>query len=43
MKGGRKDMLKIFKEASRIDANNKGGDAKSHEIKYGKWYEIHNT
>ena len=37
MKGGRKDMFKIFKEAPRIDDKNKEGDEKEHEIKYGKW------
>ena len=39
MKGGRKEMFEIFKEALRIDAKNRGGDVKVHEIKYGKWQE----
>ena len=30
-------MFKIFKGALMIDAKNKGGDEKSHDIKYGKW------
>ena len=37
MKGGKKEMLKIFKEALRIDAKNTGGYVKAQEIKYGKW------
>ena len=43
MKGGRKEMFKIFKEALRIDAKNKGGDAKAHEIKYGKCKDTNRT
>ena len=43
MKGGRKEMLKIFKEDLMIDAKNKGGDAEEHEIKYGKSYDTHKT
>ena len=37
MKGGTNEMFKIFKEDLSIDAKNKGGDARAHEIKYGKW------
>ena len=37
MKGGRKEMFKIFKEDSSIDGKIKGRDEKAHEIKYGKW------
>ena len=36
-------MFKIFKKALRIDAKNKGGDAKAHEIKYGKWKYTNRT
>ena len=43
MKGGRKEMFKIFKEAMMIDAKNKEGDKKSHEIKYGKWKKTNRT
>ena len=43
MKGGRKEMFKIFKEALRIDSNNKGGDEEVHEIKYGKWKDSNRT
>ena len=37
MKGGKKEMFKIFKEDLRIDAKIMRGDVKAHEIKYGKW------
>ena len=40
MKGGEKEMFKIFKEDLSIDAKKKGGYEKAHEIKYGKW-KIH--
>ena len=43
MKGGNKEMFKIFNEDLRIDAKNKGGDAESHEIKYGEWYKTNKT
>ena len=36
MKGGRKEMFKIFKEAPSIDAKNTRGDVKAQLIKYGK-------
>ena len=36
-------MFKIFKEALSIDAKNKGGDEKAHEIKYGKWKDTNRT
>ena len=39
MKGGKKDMFKIFKEALSIDAKNKGGDAEAHAINYAEWYD----
>ena len=43
MKGGKKEMFKIFKEALSIDAKNKGGDIEAHEIKYGEWYDKNKT
>ena len=43
MKGGRKEMFKIFKEALRIDAKNKGGVVEAHGIKYGKWKDTKRT
>ena len=43
MKGGKKEMLKIFKESLSIDAKNKEGDAKAHDIKYGKWHDTNRT
>ena len=39
MKVGKNEMFTIFKEVLSIDAKNKGGDAKMHEIKYGEWYD----
>ena len=43
MKGGNKEMLKIFKEDLSIDAKNKGGDVKAHDIKNGKWHDTNRT
>ena len=43
MKGGRKEMFKIFKEALSIDAKKKEGDAEAQEIKYGKWNDTNRT
>ena len=39
MKGGKKEMFKIFMEVMSIDAKNKGGYSEAHEIKQGKWYD----
>ena len=36
MKGGGKEMFKIFKEALSIDAKNNGGDAYVDDINYVK-------
>ena len=36
-------MFKIFKEALMIDVKNKEGDAKVHEIQYGKWKDTNRT
>ena len=33
MKGGNKEMFKIFKKDLSIDSKNKGGYAEAHEIK----------
>ena len=43
MKGEKKEMFKIFKKALSIDAKNKGGYGKAHEIKYGKWKNTNRT
>ena len=32
-------MFKIFKDALRMSAKNKGGVAEVHGIKYGKWQD----
>ena len=42
MKGGRKEMFKIFKETLSIESKNIG-DEKVHEIKYGKWKYTNGT
>ena len=43
MKGGRKEMFKIFKEVLRINSKNEGGFAEVHGIKYGKWKDTNRT
>ena len=43
MKRGRKEMFKNFKGAMSIDDTNKGGDEKSHVIKYGKCEDTNRT
>ena len=43
MKGGKKEMFKIFKEVLNIEAKNKGGDVEAHDINYGKWHDTNMT
>ena len=43
MKGGKKEMFQILKEALSIDATKKRGYEKSHEMKYGKWKDTNRT
>ena len=43
MKGGNKEMFKIFKKALSIDAKNNGGYIEAHDIKYGKWNDTNKT
>ena len=43
MKGGKKEMFKIFKKALSIDSKNKGGYSEAHYIKYGKWHDTNRT
>ena len=43
MKRGKKEMFKIFKKALSIDAKNKGGYVKAHDIKYDKWKDTNRT
>ena len=43
MKGGNKEMFKIFKKTLSIDAKNKGGYVEAHEMKKVKWYDTNNA
>ena len=43
MKGGKNEMFTIFKKALSIDAKNKAGDAKAHQMNYGKWKHTNRT
>ena len=36
-------MFKMFKEALRMSAKNKGEVAEAHGIKYGEWYDTNRT
>ena len=36
-------MFKIFNEALRMSAKNKGGATEAHGIKYGKWQNTKRT
>ena len=43
MRGGKIVIFKIFKEALRMSAKNKGGAIEAHGIKYGKWKNTRRT